>query len=422
MLDLSYNSIGREGMVILCKHLSAATPLRSLSVVGNRVPDGAAVPLASLILPCSACELEILDLSQNVTLGTTAVLKLAQALEYNTDLQDLRLANCHLGVEQDLCLAACSRRPSLQNWENIKARDLAKVACFKFTVVVEHAGDTAVEAIVKSLCSHTSLMKLDISGCKLGQEGASKLSDALHANSAITHLSLAKNSLGDRGAASIATILQRNPIIRLDTSCNHIQTTGADILARSLQMCMVRSCLLSAHGISCVTSPASGRNYNSVIHDCVYLHSEQEQSGRSSLIRVSGWHDLQELRHLDLSGNDVGDHGIVAIVQSAQNLLSIVLSKTGMTAKGLIHVSNWMSSNATKIRLQHLDISKNCLGDKGTRNFCTAVNSCTQLKTVKLTGCRLGCSSGRSVLSMLERLSDYEVANERRHSLQVSGD
>lgn len=88
--------------MILCKHISFATPLCSLSVVGNRVPDGAVVPLAGLMLPCAACKLEFLDISQNFSLGTTAAIKLAQALENNTDLQDLRLANCQLGVSQGL--------------------------------------------------------------------------------------------------------------------------------------------------------------------------------------------------------------------------------------------------------------------------------------------------------------------------------
>lgn len=134
----------------------------------------------------------------------------------------------------------------MQHWENTKVgdADFVTVTCFKLTVFWVHAGAAAVEAIVKSLYSNTSLSQLDISGCKLGQGGVAKLSTALEVNSAITILSLAKNSLGDRGAASIATILQRNHLIRLDTSYNQIQMTGAEILAGSLQKCTVRSCLV----------------------------------------------------------------------------------------------------------------------------------------------------------------------------------
>lgn len=133
-------------------------------------------------------------------------------------------------------------------------------------------------------------------------------------------------------------------------------------------------------------------------------------------------HNLQVLRHLDLSGNDLGDRGINAIVQRATQLLWINLSQTGTTATGLIHIANWMALTAGKIQLQHLDLSKNHLGDKGMKTFCAAITMCTQLQTVNLSACQLGCNSGRLILSMIKELSVCEAAYNRHHSLQVCGE
>lgn len=95
--------------------------------------------------------------------------------------------------------------------------------------------------MAKALQSNVSLSMLDVSGCKLGHEGASQLSIALAGNSKLTHLVLAKNSLGDRGAAAIATLLPRNQLVDLNISQNQIRTTGAESLARSMLTCTVRN-------------------------------------------------------------------------------------------------------------------------------------------------------------------------------------
>ena len=97
-LNFSHNAMGHQGLCALCKNLSAATPITSLSLAGNRLPDEAAATLAGLLLPCSTCQLSFLDLSQSFSLGTAAAVKLAQALEYNTTLHDLQLSNSQLGM------------------------------------------------------------------------------------------------------------------------------------------------------------------------------------------------------------------------------------------------------------------------------------------------------------------------------------
>lgn len=97
-LNFSHNAMGHKGLRALCENLSAATPITSLSLAGNRLSDQAAMPLAGLLLPCSTCQLSFLDLSQAASMGTTAAIKLLQALEYNTTLNELSLANSQLGM------------------------------------------------------------------------------------------------------------------------------------------------------------------------------------------------------------------------------------------------------------------------------------------------------------------------------------
>lgn len=100
-LNVSNNDISRVGTLALCKHLTTATPLNSLSIRSARLSDSAGGTIASLLLPCSACQLSFLDLSQNFGLGSDTATKISQALEYNLTLKEFRLSSCHLGVNMD---------------------------------------------------------------------------------------------------------------------------------------------------------------------------------------------------------------------------------------------------------------------------------------------------------------------------------
>lgn len=90
-----------------------------------------------------------------------------------------------------------------------------------------------------------------------------------------------------------------------------------------------------------------------------------------------------------------------------------------MTALGLTMIAKWMLANAWNIQLQHLDISKNSLGDKAVHHLCVAINSCTKLRTVDLRACQLGCPSGKKIINLLQSLSESAVSCNRAHSLQV---
>lgn len=110
----------------------------------------------------------------------------------------------------------------------------------------------------------------------------------------------------------------------------------------------------------------------------------------------------------------------MAIIQSSTMLTRLQTSHTGITSTGLIQISRWMLSESKDIQLQHLDISKNVIGDNGMKAFCSALKSCSQMQTVNVSACQLGSTSGRYILSMVEAIANSKVSCNQHHSLQVS--
>ena len=74
-------------------------------------------------------------------------------------------------------------------------------------------GDQSAAAIAEALKVNSTITELDLSGNGIGEQGAAALAEALRVNSAITELDLSGNEIGAQGAAAIAEVekrLQRN--------------------------------------------------------------------------------------------------------------------------------------------------------------------------------------------------------------------
>ncbi|XP_056613675.1 NLR family CARD domain-containing protein 3-like [Triplophysa dalaica] len=179
----------------------------------------------------------------------------------------------------------------------------------------------ADEVLVKLKPVIKESRKLKLSQCKITDEGCVALTSALRSNpSHRRHLDLYYNNVGDSGVKLISTVLE-NPHCKLETL--------------KLSLCKITN------------------------EGCVAL---------TSALRLNPSH----LRHLDLSGNNVGDSGVKLISTVLENphckLETLTLIKCKITDEGCVALTSALRSNPSHLR--HLDLNYNNVGDTGKKLLC----------------------------------------------------
>jgi Ran GTPase-activating protein (RanGAP) involved in mRNA processing and transport len=106
------------------------------------------------------------------------------------------------------------------------------------STTVEIFGQTtgAVECIANGLGSNSTLLKIDLSSCALGDDGVSMLAQALGSrNATLQKLFLGTNSITSTGVSALLDAMEQSGhITDLDLQRNRIGNEGASLLARSL--------------------------------------------------------------------------------------------------------------------------------------------------------------------------------------------
>lgn len=102
---------------------------------------------------------------------------------------------------------------------------------------IEPAQVTALaEALKESSAINSTLVTLDLSGCRIGAAGAAAIATVLETSSALTTLDLTKNNIRSVGATAIATALEgNNALTTLGLANNNIGNEGAVALATALE-------------------------------------------------------------------------------------------------------------------------------------------------------------------------------------------
>lgn len=252
-LDLSWNSIERDGAEALAQSLSKNNSLLRLTLTGNPLGGGSGVALGDMLkenstlvkLDLARCDLTMKDLvyifgalAENKSLmsldasrpllidpddATSVSHHLALALRYNTTLCELglnffNLVDSHL---VQLIPAFCSAgitRLSLrgnrfsQDGGEILARLLERKQDFvALDVSNNRIRDVGASAIAKSICTHPRLQALYLEYNTIGETGLKALASAIESSQSLVALSLWGN---DFSGTSIDAFYRIKP--RLD--------------------------------------------------------------------------------------------------------------------------------------------------------------------------------------------------------------
>ena len=373
-LGLSRNGLDHLGALAVIKSLHD-TPLQSLDLSGNSLPDAVGLALAEY-LTSDGCVLKSLALEENGQRneGCSAI---ANALLKNTTLRNLNLANNR-----------CAAQGSV--------------------------------AIARMLESNTTLLTLNLSHNEVPLDGARAIAEAISSNrslrSLVMHHSPLLKALGERGQ----NLVFHEHLKELNLSFSELPPTNAKGLADALQEARHLCALSLAHsqggdasmslvlgGVSfmvslvyldlshCAMTVASLTPLLDIITCCTELGTlmlDDNHLGEESAMAMSQvLAKASCLTKLSLRGNRLKGPGMLAILGSLHRrtgvpLESLQLANNGGDADSMIMIFEGLAAaNVDNLNLIELDVSGNFLSrrlvticgrvfDRMTRLSCISIN------------------------------------------------
>jgi Leucine-rich repeat (LRR) protein len=228
--ELDIHSSGGPPMRGLTPVLHALARRPTLTKLGlrrsRRCPLGRDNARLLRIALCNIPSLQSLDLASNY-LGSAGLAELAPALYHNTSIKELDIQRNDLHNMESAELL----RDILRSNKTMTALDFSG----------NYFGDTAgaVECIADGLGSNSTLLKINLTDCRLRDVGVSILAQTLGSrNTTLQKLALENNFITSTGVGVLLDTMElsRHHITDLDLRYNYtIGNEGASLLARSLE-------------------------------------------------------------------------------------------------------------------------------------------------------------------------------------------
>jgi len=166
--------------------------------------------------------------------------------------------------------------------------------------------------------NQSALTEVNLSGNRIGNEGATALAAAVGRSSTLTKLHLAKCEIGDEGASMLAEALLRNPrLVQLDMRYNRIGPKGASNLAavlatdKSLTMLGMYSNRIGNEGVT-MLAHALKKNTR-LIATCLGENDIGDEGAQKVAEALSS---NAALTAIDLRMNRIGEVGRLKIAQA----------------------------------------------------------------------------------------------------------
>ena len=463
-LMLGGNCFGDETATLICMLLPSNTTLTCLDVRSEELSPGSATKLADGILsagerlhnfggiplqPLAMGALTSLDLAgaclghaEAYVLGELALSSMP-VLYLNVDGHEL-LSVTELRGEPDACTECDLSHAGLGTASAIVIATLisANTVITTLNLSNNRLGARAVSAIAEALPLQTTLTHLDLSGNSIGVDGAKALSEALIQVNCSVHtialegahtlpvralrgsepsrtLKLERRNLGHLSAVFIAGLVRVHPsLTALSLAENHLGPKGCTAIINAMRHNKVR-------GPPCTHTPH------------IYSH-----------FSLSTPFPLQQCTSLDVSNNDIGREGALAIgnhliLHEKACLLSLInldgfqlpvrkLRGTGADDPSALPGS---ISSSTAKPVDNLDLHKKKLGPLSALVIGQLIRSNPHLTNLSLAGNNLGVAGAVAIAEATAantRLSTVDIRHNKLdaeakatvrtiHPLAVSG-
>ncbi|XP_035764107.1 NACHT, LRR and PYD domains-containing protein 12-like [Neolamprologus brichardi] len=257
---------------------------------------------------------------------------------------------------------------------------------------------------------HCKLESLRLRGCNLSERSCEALFPVLISDcSSLKELDLSDNNLQDSGVKHLS-LAATNPHCKLQTlrvSHGNLTERSCEALSSVLncQSSSLRALNLSNNnlqdsGIKRLCAGLKSPHYKLevlVLSDCDL--SERSCEDLSSLFSS----ESSSLTELDISSNNFQDTGMkhlcIALHSPYCTLRILRLRSCNLSERSCEDLSSVLSSQSSSLR--EVDLSNNDLQDSGVKLLSVGVKSSTEMKTLRLSGCKLSEISCEVLSSVL---------------------
>jgi Ran GTPase-activating protein (RanGAP) involved in mRNA processing and transport len=360
-LSLDINSVGDDGAVAFAGALASNTTLTSLNLRGNAIGNVGAMAILDSLKDFNTT-LKSLDLSSNSDISVDLLSAIKETLQVNA--ADLR-STFHpvVGTGSRSVGSVSTPRGFSSQVRGLRTVDVA-------------SEDTSVTLSGIQSKYNDSQTELNLSGQKLGSEGAKVLSTEVKRNTQLRELRLDSNHIGAGGAVELAVALRESAALqKLVLNANNIGTTGATAILNSLNKNVTLAVLvLRNNGIderAAVPISSLLRSNRTLVE----LGLGGNNIGGIGTVAIAD--ELKRntsLLSLSLGGNNIGDVGASAIASAVvvnTTLTMIGLGRNGISGKGAIFIADALKKNKT---LKGIYLQANTIDNEGAAAIAGSLN------------------------------------------------
>ncbi|XP_056226555.1 NACHT, LRR and PYD domains-containing protein 12-like [Seriola aureovittata] len=262
----------------------------------------------------------------------------------------------------------------------------------------------ACEYLATFLTQSRRLQELDLSRNEIGDLGLGCLCNGLRSHDCLIEtLKLSQCNIQQKGCYYLASALQRNPdhLTVLDLSINLVGDKGANKLFRKFDISQLRKLEMYHCSLTELSCASIGEALKSEASTLVELNlSSNNLKDAGFALMCEGMYAWCSLEKLNVSRCGITGFGCICL---AKVLCSVSLRYSG----------GMPNTDLQAVELRELDLSMNCLGDKGVREISAGLkNPYNHLKSLNLSQCSLtddccaelalGFGSKESILSELD--------------------
>lgn len=283
-------AVAREWVLALNKAISCLAYLRKVKMLKARVD----VRVLTFLVHSDA--VSQLDLS-GAPLALEATVALDLPLRYNVQLRTLAISGAGIGDVECQIFG-----PALAANKSVEAVDFS------------HNHITSLSSLAGAFLSNRTITSLDLSHNSIDDAGLEPLASAVR-GSALISIKLDHNRIGCSGVSSLANSLSARPITALHLSHNFIGDRGAANIAALIQS---NHSITALHlGNNQVEDDGAAAIAEAIPRSKVSTLGFEHNAAISAVGAVALAGCLHHLSALDLSGNDIGRDGLLAIGISA---------------------------------------------------------------------------------------------------------
>ncbi|XP_065894714.1 uncharacterized protein [Dysidea avara] len=307
--------------------ISSGRQLESMELVSNNVEEKDIIKIVTA-LQCTSTLL-YLCVSKNVV-SNNAAQTFALAISCNVDLEHFHLSHCELREQGMLTII----------------RSLRSVTSLKYcNLSGNYITDKCATELASIMANNSLLSHLNLSNCKLQENGLFFIVDTLKKILTLTYLDLSSNRINDESAVLLSNVIDMN------NNLSHVD----------LSRCMLKE---------------------------------------KGLIKVSrSLSKLVFLKYIDLSFNEISDHVAQNLAPALKNASHVFLNNCNLKRRGIEKISLVLEI-ASSVR--ELGLSKTCLTAPVIKNLAATLTRNINLNHLSVASCGLKGANFQPILQATE--------------------